>query len=357
MGTAENLFDAATRAGERSRRGNRRGMEHVSRTDVVIFALVGLAAAVSWLGIVPRVGGIDWLAVAAVLGGGWTVFREAIENLLARRMTMELSMTLALVAALAIREFSTALFILFFVLGAEILEEMTVSRGRKAIRDLLALLPKKAVVRRGGELVEVAISEVHAGDLVVIRPAAEIPVDGVVVVGHSTVDQSSITGESMPVEKLPGAPVFAGTTNHTGNARGPDRARGPRHGVRADRRRRRKGRALARAGAETGRPPGRLGGLFRAGLGRGHISDDAQHSRHHRRDYRGRSLRHRRRHAAGSAGRHRTRGARRRRGQGRTPHGSAGNGGYGGARQDWNIDFRRAVRDRGDPYPGEDRTG
>jgi Cd2+/Zn2+-exporting ATPase/Cu+-exporting ATPase len=190
--------------------------ERVSRTDVVVFALVGLSAAVSWLGIVPRVGGIDWLAAAAVLGGGWTVFREAIENLLARRMTMELSMTLALVAALAIREFSTALFILFFVLGAEILEEMTVNRGRKAIRDLLALLPKKALVRRGGELVEVDISAVHAGDLAVIRPAAEIPVDGVVVAGHSTVDQSSITGESMPVEKLPGAPVFAGTTNHTG---------------------------------------------------------------------------------------------------------------------------------------------
>jgi len=190
--------------------------EPVSHTDLVIFAMVGVSAAVSWLGFVPRVGGIDLLAVAAVLGGGWTVFREAFENLLARRMTMELSMTLALVAALAIREFSTALFILFFVLAAEILEEMTVSRGRQAIRDLLALLPKRAVVRRGGDLVEVSISEVHAGTTVVIRPAAEIPVDGVVLVGHSAVDQSSITGESMPAEKLPGAAVFAGTTNQTG---------------------------------------------------------------------------------------------------------------------------------------------
>src|SRR5450631_1400672 len=76
--------------------------------DLVIFGLVGAAAVVSWLKVVPTVKGIDVLAVAAVLGGGYPVFREAMENLLARRMTMELSMTIALTAALAIREFTTA---------------------------------------------------------------------------------------------------------------------------------------------------------------------------------------------------------------------------------------------------------
>ena len=185
--------------------------------DLVVFALVGMAAVLSWSGWVPRIAGVDWLAVAAVLGGGYPVFREALENLLARRMTMELSMTLALVAALAIREFSTALFILFFVLGAEILEEMTVGRGRKAIRDLLSLLPKRALVRRGNRIEEKPITEVRAGDIVVIQPAAEIPVDGIVVGGHSAVDQSTVTGESTPVEKTPGAKVFAGTTNHSGS--------------------------------------------------------------------------------------------------------------------------------------------
>jgi heavy metal translocating P-type ATPase len=189
---------------------------HVERVDVVIFVLVGVAATISWAGVVPRVHGIDLLAVAAVLGGGYPVFREALENLIARRMTMELSMTIALVAALAIREFTTALFILFFVLGAEILEQLTVYRGRRAIEDLLALLPKRALVRRDGQVQELAIGDVRAGDIVVIRPAAEIPVDGVVVTGRSTVDQSSITGESQPVDKLAGAPVFAGTTNHSG---------------------------------------------------------------------------------------------------------------------------------------------
>jgi Cd2+/Zn2+-exporting ATPase/Cu+-exporting ATPase len=188
----------------------------VERPDVVIFLMVGVAALVSWVGIIPPVKGIDLLAVTAVLGGGIPVFREALQNLFARRMTMELSMTIALVAALAIREFTTALFILFFVLGAEILEHLTVDRGRKAIRDLLSLMPKRALMKRQGEIEEVPIEAVRAGDIVVIRPAAEIPVDGVVVQGHSTVDQSSITGESKPVEKVPGASVFAGTTNHTG---------------------------------------------------------------------------------------------------------------------------------------------
>lgn len=89
---------------------------HAKGVDLVIFAMVGIAAAVTWAGIVPRINGIDLLAVTAVLGGGYPVFREALQNLVARRMTMELSMTIALVAALAIREFTTALFILLFVL-------------------------------------------------------------------------------------------------------------------------------------------------------------------------------------------------------------------------------------------------
>lgn len=189
---------------------------HGERVDLFIFALVGIAAIVSWAQILPRIHGIDVLAVTAVLGGGYPVFREALENLVARRMTMELSMTIALVAALAIREFSTALFILFFVLGAEILEGLTVDRGRRAIENLLALLPKKALIRVNGGFEEVTIDRVRVDQIVIIRPAAEIPVDGVVVLGHSTVDQSSITGESKPVEKIVGSTVFAGTANHSG---------------------------------------------------------------------------------------------------------------------------------------------
>ena len=132
-------------------------------------------------------------------------------------MTMELSMTIALVAAAAIREFFTALIILLFVLIAEMLEEFTVDRGRRAIQLLLDLLPKRAIVRKGNTVADVPITEVALGDIVIVKPGGDIPVDGAVVHGHSFVNQASITGESLPVEKIAGAKVFAGTTNLNGS--------------------------------------------------------------------------------------------------------------------------------------------
>ena len=160
--------------------------------------------------------GIDILALLGVLIGGYPIFKEAIADLLERRMTMELSMTIALVAASVIGEFFTALLITVFVLIAEILEGMTVGRGRRAIRELLDLLPQTAEVRSAGQVAARSLSEVGIGDVVLVRPGGRIPVDGVVASGHSFVDQSTITGESMPVEKIAGTPVFAGTINQSG---------------------------------------------------------------------------------------------------------------------------------------------
>jgi len=185
--------------------------------DLLRIATVGIVAALTWLRITPVLVGIDIVAVLALLIGGYPVLREAFENLLSRRMTMELSMTIALVAAAAIREFLTALIILLFVLIAEVLEEMTVDRGRRAIESLLDLMPGMAIVRRGGDNVEVPIGEVRPGDIVVVKPGSDIPVDGRVVRGHSFVNQASITGESMAVEKVSGTTVFAGTTNLNGS--------------------------------------------------------------------------------------------------------------------------------------------
>jgi heavy metal translocating P-type ATPase len=169
-----------------------------------------------WQQAVPRVRGIDLLALAGLLTGGYPIFKEAISDLLERRMTMELSMTIALVAASAIGEFVTALLITVFVLIAEILEGMTVGRGRRAIRELLDLLPQTAEVRSTGGVTARSLSELKLDDVVLVRPGGRIPVDGLVVSGHSFVDQSSITGESMPVEKIAGTSVFAGTINQSG---------------------------------------------------------------------------------------------------------------------------------------------
>jgi Cd2+/Zn2+-exporting ATPase/Cu+-exporting ATPase len=101
-----------------------------------------LAALAVRLHIFEPLPGISVLGILGVLIGGWPIFKEAAENLAARRMTMELSMSIAIVAAAAISEFFTALIITLFVLAAEVLEQMTVSHGRRAIRDLLEFLPR-----------------------------------------------------------------------------------------------------------------------------------------------------------------------------------------------------------------------
>jgi heavy metal translocating P-type ATPase len=156
------------------------------------------------------------IGVICTVVGGFPIFHEAYENITQRRMTMELSMAIAIVAALAIREIFTALVITLFVLVAEILEGLTVGRGRKAIQHLVDLLPSIATVRRSGSWTDTEIGDVSAGEEVLVRPGGRIPVDGKVVVGHSFVDQAPITGESMPVEKRPGAIVYAGTINQSG---------------------------------------------------------------------------------------------------------------------------------------------
>lgn len=158
----------------------------------------------------------DWLALAATLIGGFPIFAEAWENLRKRRMTMELSMTLALLGALCIGQFLTALVIAFFVLFAELLEGFTVGSGRRAIEKLINSLPRFVTVRRDGQEQELSTAEVASGETIIIRPGERIPADGSVGKGHSFVDQASITGESLPVEKVEGSKVFAGTINKDG---------------------------------------------------------------------------------------------------------------------------------------------
>ncbi|MGH8428609.1 MAG: heavy metal translocating P-type ATPase [Gammaproteobacteria bacterium] len=178
--------------------------------------VVAIAAAVVWFWPWEPVARVSVIGLIGLLVGGWPIFREAMENVLARRMTMELSMTIAIAAAAGIGQYFTALVITLFVLVAEVLEGLTVSRGRRAIRDVLDLLPAVIQVREGEQVKDRPASAVGVGDLVVARPGARIPVDGTVVSGHSFVDQASITGESMPVEKIVGAAVYAGTFNQSG---------------------------------------------------------------------------------------------------------------------------------------------
>jgi heavy metal translocating P-type ATPase len=184
--------------------------------EVLRVVFVAFAAAVVWFHLWEPFHRISVIGLAATLIGGYPIFKEAFENIIQRRMTMELSMTIALVSALAIGEFFTALVITAFVLAAEILEGLTVGRGRRAIQDMLDFLPQTASVLRDGQTVDVPTQTILRGEVVLIRPGSRIPVDGEVISGHSFVEQAAITGEPMPSEKTPGSEVYAGTINQAG---------------------------------------------------------------------------------------------------------------------------------------------
>jgi Cd2+/Zn2+-exporting ATPase/Cu+-exporting ATPase len=190
--------------------------EHVEWFELGRIGFVGLAIAATWLRVWQPLPHFDVIGFASVLIGGYPIFREALADLLSRRMTMELSMTIALVSALAIGEVFTALVIVFFVLIAEVLEELTVGRGRRAIQDLLKLLPRQVELRRADGVRSASLTELMSGDVVLVRPGGRVPVDGLVTSGHSFIDQAAITGESLSVEKIPGARVYAGTVNQSG---------------------------------------------------------------------------------------------------------------------------------------------
>jgi Cu+-exporting ATPase len=184
--------------------------------EALRIALVALAAAAVWFRIWEPFAQFSVIGAIGLLIGGWPIIREAAENILARRMTMEVSMSIAIIAAAAIGEFFTALIITLFVLVAEVLEGMTVARGRHAIRDLLEFLPRSVSVRRASGVAVIEAQELRVGDAVLVNPGGRVPVDGTVIQGHSFVDQARITGESMPAEKTAGSTVYAGSINQSG---------------------------------------------------------------------------------------------------------------------------------------------
>ena len=156
------------------------------------------------------------LALAAVVAGGWPIGRRAIGAARQRRITADLLMSIAILAALALGEFVAAMLITFFMRTASALESFTTTQARHAIQSLVRLTPEIARVRRDGAEVEISSRDLRRDDALIVRPGERIAADGVVIHGHSAVDQAAITGESMPVQKHAGDAVFAGTLNQRG---------------------------------------------------------------------------------------------------------------------------------------------
>ncbi len=155
------------------------------------------------------------LYAAAIVIGGWTTARAAMMALRARSVDMNVLMSLAVFGAAAIGDwFEAATVVVLYNVGA-LLQTYTVDRTRRSIRALIDLSPNTALVRRDG-IVEIPVDHLIPGDIVMVKPGERIPVDGEIVLGSSAVNESPITGESLPTEKGCGGHVFAGTLNGFG---------------------------------------------------------------------------------------------------------------------------------------------
>jgi Cd2+/Zn2+-exporting ATPase/Cu+-exporting ATPase len=163
---------------------------------------------------------IPWpISLAIVILIGYPAFYKVLRATLNRQIIAHSLMSLGVLAAIAVGEWATAAVVAFFMRVGDYVESYTTERARQAVKDLSSLAPQTARLQRGGAEIEVPIDQVQAGEIVVIRPGEQIPVDGVVVSGQASVDQSTITGESMPIEAGSGTNVYAAAIVSQGSLR------------------------------------------------------------------------------------------------------------------------------------------
>ncbi len=188
---------------------------------VVFGAVLFIVVVGEWLGLFAKITAlVPWyVGLAVVLLAGYPVFKNVVRAALHKQIISHTLMSVGVLAALAVGEWATAVVVVFFMRVGDYVEHMTTERARRAVKDLTALAPQKARLERDGQEVDVAVSEVRPGDVVVVRPGEEIPVDGEVISGQATLNQAAITGEAMPVEAGPGARVYAATLAQLGSLR------------------------------------------------------------------------------------------------------------------------------------------
>ncbi len=156
------------------------------------------------------------LAILSMVTGGRETLKKGL--IAVRNLTLNINflMTVAIAGALVIQEWPEAAMVTFLFALAEQIEAYSLDRARNAVRGLMEMTPEKATVKRDGGWIEVEAGAVSVGEVMRVRPGERLPLDGRVVAGRSSINQAPITGESIPVKKEPGDPVFAGTVNELG---------------------------------------------------------------------------------------------------------------------------------------------
>ena len=155
--------------------------------------------------------------VAAVIAGGWFIFPQALRAVRDLSPDMNLLMTVAVIGAAVIGQWSEAAVVTFLFGLSERLESFSVARARGAIQTLMTLAPETAWLKTGETFHEVPVEQVGVESIITVKSGARVPLDGAVIAGISTVNQAPITGESVPVQKRAGDTVFAGTINGEGS--------------------------------------------------------------------------------------------------------------------------------------------
>lgn len=160
------------------------------------------------------------LAIASfltgIVAGGWDMFKVGFSNLRQLIFDMKSLMTIAIIGAVIIGEFGEGAAVVFLFAVSEALEEFSIERARKSIHSLMEIVPNTALIRKNNELVERAVEDIQINDIMLIKPGEKIAMDGIVIEGSSSINEATITGESMPVAKEIGDEVFSGTLNEEG---------------------------------------------------------------------------------------------------------------------------------------------
>jgi heavy metal translocating P-type ATPase len=186
----------------------------LSRIKAILLIATFTIASVSWLAQILNLIPVELsnqLSLIAALIGLIFIGHSAIKSLMERVFGIDLLATVAIIASILVGESYAAVVVELMLGSGELLENIIFNKASKAISKLIEAYPKKANVIRDGHEIEISISEITLGERVIIKPGGIIPVDGRVITGHATVNQSSITGESIPIDRLRNDEVFSGT--------------------------------------------------------------------------------------------------------------------------------------------------
>ncbi|MEK1380044.1 heavy metal translocating P-type ATPase [Limosilactobacillus fermentum] len=193
-------------------------MKNRNRLTAITGILIVLAFAAKWL--FKSETAESGLLLAASLIGGFPIAASAWQALKVKVISIDLLVTLAILGAFVIQEFEESAIVAFLFLFGAYLEQRTLAKTRSAIKKLVEMVPETALRQTAdGDFEEVDLDDLDEGDILLVKTGGKIPVDGEVVSGSGTANEASITGESMPLGKKPGAPVYAGTILENGTIR------------------------------------------------------------------------------------------------------------------------------------------